>query len=49
MAPEIVKKTGHNEKTDIWSIGCVVIEMFLGRPPYSDLVKNKEDLLNVLY
>ncbi|KRX04195.1 Protein kinase-like domain [Pseudocohnilembus persalinus] len=49
MAPEIVKKTGHNEKTDIWSIGCVVIEMFLGRPPYSDLVKNKEDLLNVMY
>lgn len=36
MAPEVVKQTATTAKADIWSTGCVVIEMFTGRHPYPD-------------
>lgn len=36
MAPEIVKKGEATRFSDIWSIGCTVIEMFQGKPPWSD-------------
>ncbi|WBW74524.1 MAP kinase kinase kinase Byr2 [Schizosaccharomyces osmophilus] len=34
MAPEVVKQTQHTEKTDIWSLGCLVIEMLTSKHPY---------------
>ncbi|EPX73993.1 STE/STE11 protein kinase Byr2 [Schizosaccharomyces octosporus yFS286] len=34
MAPEVVKQTEHTEKTDIWSLGCLVIEMLTSKHPY---------------
>lgn len=37
MAPEVVRSQGqgYSAKVDIWSIGCVVLEMFAGRRPWS--------------
>jgi serine/threonine protein kinase len=38
MAPEVVKagKKGYTSKIDIWSVGCVVLEMWTGRRPWND-------------
>ena len=40
MAPEVVLQTGHNKSADIWSLGCVLIEMRTGRPPWSEISGN---------
>lgn len=37
MAPEVIRSEGegYSAKVDIWSLGCVVLEMFAGRRPWS--------------
>ncbi|GHJ83897.1 hypothetical protein NliqN6_0299 [Naganishia liquefaciens] len=34
MAPEIIEQNGAATASDIWSVGCVVIELLEGKPPY---------------
>ena len=37
MAPEVVKQTAYTKKADIWSVGCLVVEMFTGEHPWAQL------------
>lgn len=34
IAPEILSKKGHSFEVDIWSIGCIVFTLLVGRPPF---------------
>ncbi|KAG9017078.1 hypothetical protein FRB90_001857 [Tulasnella sp. 427] len=46
MAPEMLHndKKGYNAKIDIWSLGCVFIEMFAGRRPWE-----QDDFVSVMF
>lgn len=54
MAPEVLQAVLRKNSTpdhacavDIWSLGCTVIEMFTGKPPWNDLSEVKA-MFNVL-
>ena len=36
MAPEVVRQSAHTKKADIWSLGCLIVEMFSGSRPFPD-------------
>ncbi|KAJ1974569.1 Protein kinase of the Mitotic Exit Network [Dimargaris xerosporica] len=38
MAPEIIELKGACTASDIWSLGCTIIEFLTGKPPYADLM-----------
>jgi hypothetical protein len=37
MAPEVVELVAPTSSSDVWSVGCVAIELVTGRPPWYDL------------
>jgi serine/threonine protein kinase len=37
MAPEVIELTGATTASDIWSLGCTVVELLDGKPPYHAL------------
>lgn len=37
MAPEIIEVAGASAISDVWSLGCTIIEMLTGEPPYFNL------------
>eukprot|EP01129_Flabellula_baltica_P007172 TRINITY_DN2755_c0_g1_i1.p1 TRINITY_DN2755_c0_g1~~TRINITY_DN2755_c0_g1_i1.p1 ORF type:complete len:445 (-),score=94.63 TRINITY_DN2755_c0_g1_i1:25-1359(-) len=39
MAPEIIEMSGGGVKSDVWSVGCTVIELITGNPPYFEMKK----------
>ncbi|KAI7867648.1 kinase-like domain-containing protein [Spinellus fusiger] len=38
MAPEVIVLEGASAKSDIWSLGCTIIELLTGKPPYANLI-----------
>ena len=48
LAPEIAKQQGHDISADIWSLGCLTIEMLTGHPPWSDKTKKAMKVLALI-
>ena len=40
MAPEVLAKAEYGRKGDIWALGCTVIQMFSGSPPWKDAMSS---------
>ncbi|KAG0192790.1 hypothetical protein DFQ28_007694 [Apophysomyces sp. BC1034] len=38
MAPEVIELKGASTKSDIWSLGCTIVELCTGKPPYANLI-----------
>jgi polo-like kinase 1 len=34
LAPEILQKKGHNYQVDVWSLGCMLYTLIVGKPPF---------------
>nr|GEV36886.1 mitogen-activated protein kinase kinase [Tanacetum cinerariifolium] len=47
MAPEVIVQTGHSFSADIWSVGCTVIEMATGKPPWSQQYQEVAALFHI--
>lgn len=36
MSPEVVINQNYSRKSDVWGVGCTLIQMATGNPPYSE-------------
>jgi len=47
MAPEVIRGKGYSAKVDIWSLGCVVLEMFTGVHPWKQFDEIQPVMFNL--
>ena len=49
MAPEIVNKEKNlTPAVDIWSLGCIIIEMATRNPPWSNVTTNCQEVIELI-
>ena len=49
MAPEVIRSSTYGNASDIWSVGCTVLEMVSGRPPWTTDMKFDSELQVMYY
>ena len=48
MAPEVLTNEGTDSSADIWSLGCLLIEMMTGYPPWYNISKSTKEVLKII-
>jgi mitogen-activated protein kinase kinase kinase 17/18 len=48
MAPEVLSENRYGRKGDIWALGCTMIQMLTGNPPWKDFNLNNLVQLHML-
>ena len=48
MAPEVLIQEGYTFSSDIWSFGCLLIEMATGRPPWSEYSDKTNEIIKLI-
>ncbi|KIM44724.1 hypothetical protein M413DRAFT_25159 [Hebeloma cylindrosporum] len=48
MAPEVIELKGASTKSDIWSLGCTVIELLTGKPPYAEIANSMSVMFRIV-
>ncbi|OCF33272.1 STE/STE11/CDC15 protein kinase [Kwoniella heveanensis BCC8398] len=48
MAPEVISLAGASFASDIWSLGCTIIELLTGKPPYFDIGNSMTVLFRIV-
>lgn len=48
MAPEVIQRQPPSEKSDVWSLGCTVLEMLTASTPWSSLAPTFEEAFQVI-
>ena len=47
MAPEVIQQNGYGRKADIWSVGCVAIELLSGKPPWQEFENQLQAIVRI--
>ena len=45
-SPEVLEENHHTNKSDIWSVGTLALEMLQGFPCYSNLVLTDDEIID---
>ncbi|ORY28652.1 kinase-like domain-containing protein, partial [Naematelia encephala] len=48
MAPEVISLNGASPASDIWSLGCTIIELLTGKPPYAEITNSMSVLFRIV-
>ncbi len=41
MAPEVLNRQGYGKAVDWWTLGCIIVEMISGYPPFNSSDRNE--------
>lgn len=48
VAPEVIELKGASTASDIWSLGCTVIELLTGKPPYAEIANGMSVMFHIV-
>ena len=48
MAPEVIKYNMSTKMSDVWSLGCCIIEMVTGKPPWSEYGNDADEIMKII-